>query len=137
MCSSDLETALSRETIRPELTALDQTILAVLIGEGGWNRRSRDRLVAISASYSISVNGLMRILEALAESSRRGEGPLASSQRSRCNMTRAWTSLPAPKSTLSKVDDLIEMTAKRFTPELRSDERRVGNECRARWSPGH
>lgn len=102
----------------PELTPLDQTILAVLISQGGWNRQSRARLVAVAASYEITVGGLMRILEALGESARSGEGPLSKKRRSSTRPSRDWTVVP--KSTPSLVDDFISKTAKKFAPEFDS-----------------
>lgn len=100
-----------------ELTPLDQAIIAALIGEGGWNKNSRSRLVGIAASYSLTVGGLIRILEAFADAARSGRGPLSLKQRSTHSIDRTWTSIPT-KSVMSVVDSFIANTAKRFTPEL-------------------
>ena len=101
-----------------DLTPLDQAIIAALISEGGWNKNSRSRLVGIAAAYSITVGGLMRILEAFAVAARSGTGPLSLKQRTTHSINRTWTSLPRKKSTLSAVDQFIADAAKRFTPEL-------------------
>lgn len=101
-----------------ELTPLDQAILAALIGDGGWNRRCRARLVSIAASFTITVGGLMRVLEALAESARSGHGPLSVKQRSTYDMNRQWTSVPVKKTAMSAVEEFVSETAKRFTPDL-------------------
>ena len=108
---------------QPELTALDQAIIAVLIGDGGWNRQSRSRLVGVAATYNITVGGLMRILEALAESSRSGDGPLSAGRRSTITMERSWTQMPAKLSAVNKVEEFIDQTTKKFTPELRAPTR--------------
>ena len=102
----------------PDLTPLDQSILAVLISQGGWNRQSRARLVAVAASYEITVGGLMRILEALGESARSGEGPLSKKGRSTTKLSRQWTEVP--KSPSSLVDEFISKTAKKIAPEFNS-----------------
>ena len=103
-----------------ELTALDQSIIAALISEGGWNKNSRSRLVGVAASYSITVGGLIRILEAFAEAARSGSGPLSLQQRSTHTIDRTWTAVPTKPSALSAVDHFITDAAKRFTPELSS-----------------
>jgi len=102
----------------PELTPLDQSIIAALISEGGWNKNSRSRLVGVAASYSITVGGLIRILEAFAEAARSGTGPLSLKQRSTHTIDRSWTSLPSKSSPMSAVDSFITDAAKKFTPEL-------------------
>jgi len=111
------------EDIGPEieLTPLDQSIIAVLIGEGGWNRQSRSRLVAVAASYQITVGGLMRILQAFAEASRSGAGPLSRKSLQTNRVSREWTQLPtSKKSAMSAVDNFLAQTAKKITPELSS-----------------
>ena len=101
-----------------ELTPLDKAIIAVLVSEGGWNKRSRSRLVSIAATYGITVGGLMRILEAFAEAARTGSGPLSIQQRKTHTLTRQWTALPKKQSRLSSIDTFVSDTAKRLTPEL-------------------
>ena len=126
--AADLMKSLPREitdtnTGQPELTRLDQAIIAVLIGDGGWNRKSRSRLVAVAATFNITVGGLMRILEALAESSRSGEGPLSKGRRSTLTMDRSWTTLPPKQSAINKVEEFLDQATKKFTPELRAPSR--------------
>ena len=57
----------------------------------------------------------------------------------RAQELRLWTSLLDPKS--APAQELIELYARRWEHELRSEERRVGKECailcRSRWSPYH
>jgi len=102
------------------LTPLDRAIIAALISEGGWNKNSRARLVGIAASFSITVGGLLRILEAFAEAARSGSGPLSLKQRSEHTMNRSWTFVPKKMSTASSIDSFIAKTAEKFTPELSS-----------------
>ena len=73
-----------------EMTKLDRSIIAVLVSEGGWNRKSRARLVAVAAAYGLTVGGLLRILTALADSSRTGSGPLSQQERSENMPDRSW-----------------------------------------------
>ena len=103
----------------PVLTAIDRAVLAVLVGEGGWNRRSRARLVAVAAAYRIPVDGLVQVLESLADAARSGGGPLAPRNRGRMVVDRSWTALPGKPSAMSRLDDLFDQAAQRLTPELR------------------
>ena len=123
--ASELEKSAPKEPTQsnqahPELTPLDQSLIAALISEGGWNKNSRSRLVGVAASYSITVGGLVRILEAFAEAARNGSGPLSLQQRSTHTIDRSWTSMPTKPSAFSAVDHFITDAAKRFTPELSS-----------------
>ncbi len=82
-----------------KLTDLDKNIIATLVAQGGWNQKSRARLVAVAMSYGISVGGLTRILEAIAEAARQGDGPLCIEKRKKLKITREWSSsLPPPPS---------------------------------------
>ena len=82
-----------------KLTDLDKKIIATLVAEGGWNQKSRARLVAVAMSYGISVGGLTRILEAIAEAARQGDGPLCIEKRKKLKITREWSApLPSPPS---------------------------------------
>jgi hypothetical protein len=103
----------------PALTAIDRAVLAVLVGEGGWNRRSRARLVAVAAAYRIPVDGLVQVLESLADAARSGGGPLSPRNRGRMAVDRSWTALPGKPSAMSRLDDLFDQAAHRLTPELR------------------
>ena len=47
-------------------------------------------------SYNITVGGLTRILEALAEAARLGDGPLSIEKRTKHAITRQWATLPTP-----------------------------------------
>ncbi len=102
-----------------EMTKLDRSIIAVLVSEGGWNRKSRARLVAVAAAYGLTVGGLLRILTALADSSRTGSGPLSQQERSENMPDRSWATLPISENKQSVVDDLMDEIANRFLPELK------------------
>ena len=56
------------------LTAFDRMVLSVLVACGGWNRRSREQLVAVAQQYGVTVQGLMRVMEGLSAYARAG-GP--------------------------------------------------------------
>lgn len=104
-----------------QLTDLDQSIIAALIAGGGWNSKTRARLVEIAASYSLTVGGLMRILEALAESAREGDGPLTVQRRSEIAIDRTWTAVPTKKSTLSFAEDYLTGLTDKITPDFSED----------------
>jgi len=114
------ETLIHTQETPQQLTNLDQAIIATLVSEGGWNKNSRSRLVGIAATYSITVGGLMRILEAFADAARTGGGPLSAQQRSTYKITRQWAVLPKRKSAVNVLDSFIADTAKKLTPELNS-----------------
>lgn len=57
-----------------ELTEFDRQALAILVGCGGWNRRSRALLVALAAAYGLSAAGLLRVVRGLSQYARAG-GP--------------------------------------------------------------
>jgi len=106
------------DTTRQQLTELDQTIIAALIAGGGWNSKTRSRLVEIAASYSLTVGGLMRILEALAESARDGKGPLTIERRSEISIDRTWTKVPPKKSSFSFAEEYISDITEKITPDF-------------------
>lgn len=101
-----------------ELTSLDQSIIAALIAGGGWNSNTRSRLVEIAASHSLTVGGLMRILEALGEAAREGNGPLAPQRRGGIHPNRTWTAVPSKKSTLSQAENYLSELSDKITPDL-------------------
>jgi len=115
---SSPEVSIGCDTPSTELTPLDQAIIAALICEGGWNKNSRSRLVGVAASFSITVGGLVRILEAFADAARSGSGPLSLQQRNTNPIDRTWATVPKKTSTFSIVDTFISETARKLTPEL-------------------
>ncbi|MBT6282942.1 MAG: hypothetical protein HOJ00_06110, partial [Phycisphaerae bacterium] len=108
------------EGTRQRLTPLDHTIIAALIAGGGWNNKTRSRLVSIAGSYSLTVGGLMRILEALAEAARNGKGPLSIERRSELAINRSWLTVPAKKSAFSIAEEYIFEVSKNFTPNFKT-----------------
>lgn len=111
----------SAESVSQTLSPLDQAIIAALISEGGWNNKSRSRLVGVAASYSITVGALMRILEAFAKAARSGDGPLSRKKRVINKFDRSWVSVPKKKmSTTSAIESMISKAAEKITPELSS-----------------
>ena len=110
----------SSDSVPNELTPLDQAIIAALVCEGGWNKKSRARLVGVAASYSITVGGLMRIMEAFSDAARSGRGSISTKLKSAHTIDRSWANIPKKKSTFSVVDSFLSDAAKKFTPELSS-----------------
>src|SRR5262245_34657572 len=103
-----------------KLTHFDRLVLGVLIGSGGWNHRSRARLVALASTYGISVQGLLRILRGLADYARSGGPPLGLREVS---PGAALTPYP-PLSALTPppVPPLMDRLAADLAAELRRDD---------------
>lgn len=118
-CINKDETHLSKQESTPSLTALDQSIIAVLVSEGGWNRQSRSRLVGVAAAYGLTVGGLLRILSALADSARSGQGPLALANRDTVSPDRSWATVPVSVKRQGVIDELMDEAAARLMPELK------------------
>lgn len=64
------------------LTAFDRSVLGVLIAGGGWNARSRARLVALAAAHGITPHGLMTVLRGMADYAKSGAPVLPMAQGS-------------------------------------------------------
>jgi len=118
-CINKQETHLSKQESTPSLTALDQSIIAVLVSEGGWNRQSRSRLVGVAAAYGLTVGGLLRILSALADSARSGQGPLALANRETVSPDRSWATVPVSVKRQGVIDELMDEAAARLMPSLK------------------
>ncbi len=57
-----------------DLTEFDRHVLAVLIAYGGWNARSRAKLVSIAAMHQVAPAGLLKVITGLSNFARRGGG---------------------------------------------------------------
>ena len=108
----------SVDSVPQELTSLDQSIIAALIAGGGWNSKTRSRLVEIAALNALTVGGLMRILEALGEAAREGNGPLAPQRRADNQPNRTWTAVPTKKSAFSQAENYLSELTEKITPDL-------------------
>ena len=106
-------------TTAHSLTDLDRSIIAVLVSEGGWNRQSRGRLVGVAAAYGLTVGGLLRVLTALAESARSGQGPLSLEGRKTITPDRSWVALPLTSNKQGLVDELLDEAAAKLLPEFK------------------
>jgi hypothetical protein len=58
------------------LTPFDHHALAILVACGGWNARSRRRLVALAASHGVTADGLQKVLLGLSEYASAGGAPV-------------------------------------------------------------
>ena len=112
---------IDKTSLSEELTDLDRSIIATLVSERGWNKKSRARLVGIAASYSLTVGGLSRILQSFAEATRNGTSPLSKNRNKNYKINKTWASIPRPKTRLSTIDSFISETASKLTPELNSN----------------
>ena len=50
-----------------QLTEFDRTVLAILVGSGGWNAASRGRLIGLAAQRGLKPKALMRIVSGLSQ----------------------------------------------------------------------
>ncbi|MCA9292036.1 MAG: hypothetical protein KDA25_12970, partial [Phycisphaerales bacterium] len=100
----------ARRTERPalRLTEFDRQVLAVLVGGGGWNADSRARLVALAATYGVSVQGLIRVVTGLAAYAASGGATLGvreiTAGSSRMTMARPSEDLDGPSTEREWVD---------------------------------
>jgi hypothetical protein len=67
-----------REPVRPsvpmlELTEFDREVLAIVGAGGGWNARTRQKLMEVAARYGVSHQGMMTVVRGLGDALRRGE----------------------------------------------------------------
>ena len=67
--------AAPQRTTQPQLalTTFDRSVLAVLVACGGWNARSRAKLVALASANHVSPGGLMKVIQGLSEYARHGD----------------------------------------------------------------
>ncbi|NNF43968.1 MAG: hypothetical protein HKN62_13175, partial [Phycisphaerales bacterium] len=75
------------------LTEFDRYVLATLVAGGGWNKRSRARLVALAAAHRVTAAGLVKVMSGLSAYARAG-GPRLGVEE----ITQGATRLPVPPS---------------------------------------
>ncbi|MEM7228824.1 MAG: hypothetical protein AAF432_08420 [Planctomycetota bacterium] len=64
-------TAAAPPQVRPiQLTSFDRRVLAILVSQGGWNARSRARLVSLASEVGLSIDGLMTVMTGLSSVAR-------------------------------------------------------------------
>ncbi|MCA9296966.1 MAG: hypothetical protein KC983_10620, partial [Phycisphaerales bacterium] len=95
--------------VRPiTLTAFDRRVLATLVGEGGWNARSRARLVAIASEFNVTMDGLMTVMRGLSGYARSGGHRLAVREitggAARMTATKRFPT-PTPQVVIDPVED--------------------------------
>jgi hypothetical protein len=113
----------------PSLTAFDRAVLGTLVGHGGWNRRSRARLVALAAAHGVGPRGLMNVMRGLAEHARTGgrtegvaeiAGDFATIAGGRAAGLAAIASMGGRREAQSAADEAAEV-ARRLLPELEQE----------------
>jgi hypothetical protein len=107
---------------RFRLTPFDRQVLAVLVGLGGWNARSRARLVALAGAYGVSVQGLMRVLTGLADYARHG-GPRLGVGEITAGEVMTPPSADASIDEAPVTPALLDRLAERLSAELRREGR--------------
>lgn len=105
-------------TQRIEPTEFDREVLATLIGGGGWNRRSRARLLAVAARHGVGGAGLAKVMRGLADAMR--SGALVPSAPSRPGPTDfvAWQRVAPSRLTLAfeQLDETLAREVAGDTP---------------------
>jgi hypothetical protein len=111
----------------PPLTAFDRAVLGTLVGHGGWNRRSRARLVALAASHRVGPQGLLNVMRGLATYAGAGGRPagldeIAGDFAVIAGGRAAGVAAAGTRSTggASAADEAAELT-RRLVPELEAD----------------
>ena len=97
-----------------QLTDFDRHVLAVLIGCGGWNARTRTRLVSLAAGYGVSVKGLLKVMTGLSEYARRGGPRLAAAE-----IAEGLDGAVQPDQPAADVEAAPKQWIDRLAPELR------------------
>ncbi|HMN96006.1 MAG TPA: hypothetical protein PKC43_06760 [Phycisphaerales bacterium] len=99
------------------LTRFDRMVLATLVGSGGWNRRSRGRLVALAAQHGVGVDGLVRVVTGLARHARTLGTRIAPQEL----VAGATMLLETRKAVPSRLEAVVDRLAESVGEELRSD----------------
>jgi len=97
-----------------QLTEFDRNALAVLVGCGGWNARSRALLVALAAAYGVSAHGLKTVITGLNEYARAGGAHLGVEA-----ITGGGGHVAAPAFASTAGGEPHPSWAQRLAPELR------------------
>jgi len=92
------------------LTTFDRAVLAALVANGGWNRRSRTMLAAISAQHGVTVDGLVRVLRGLDAHARSG-GPAF-------QLSEIAANVAARASADAAIVERLSEVTRRYVPEL-------------------
>lgn len=100
------------------LTEFDRKVLAVLVACGGWNTRSRARLVALAGAYRLAPHGLVTVVRGLSDYARAGGPRLGAAEIG--PVTTEETGAPTVAS--SPVGGVLDrLTARDWVPELKED----------------
>ncbi len=102
-----------------KLTEFDRHVLAVLIGCGGWNSRSRMRLVSLAADYGVSVQGLLKVMTGLSAYARGGGPRLGIAEITAGFDDPMHTRPPTPLAPTDADQTRAQEWIERLAPELR------------------
>src|SRR2546426_11549168 len=99
----------------------------------GW-KVGANRNVTHASRSTRAASAASRLMRTPSASSTSAEPHLDVNDRLPCLATTA----PAPAATNAAAVEILKVeTAPPPVPQVRSEERRVGKECRSRWSPDH
>jgi len=97
----------------PTLTTFDRRVLAALVSDGGWNARSRARLMAVASEFGVTMDGLMTVMSGLSRYARSGGHRFAVREITGGEARMSNTGLTATPRTLPPRDP-VEEDAIRF-----------------------
>ena len=112
------------------LTDFDRTILAILVGSGGWNAASRGRLIGLAASRGLKPAALLRIVRGLATLLHGGGFESLSGAPRAIDVALPPPPVPrAPTRMESRMNQISEVLASEFRGDTSGARMRLGIIC--------
>lgn len=109
------------------LTEFDRTVLAILVGSGGWNASSRGRLIGLAAQRGIKPAMLMRIVSGLAELLHGGEFETVAGTNRAIDVAQLPTVVPREPTRMEvRMNQLSEVLSSEFRGETSGSRVRLG-----------
>jgi hypothetical protein len=100
------------------LTEFDREVLATLVTMGGWNHRSRTRLLAIAARHGVGGKGLQKVLLGLAGALKSGAIRAQDRPQSAIASSGVWTRAQPSRLTVAfeQLDEVLSREVRGDTP---------------------
>ena len=109
------------------LTEFDRTVLAILVGSGGWNASSRGRLIGLAAQRGLKPAMLMRIVSGLAELLQGGEFETVAGTNGAIDVAQLPTVVPREPTLMEvRMNQMSEILSSEFRGESSGSRIRLG-----------
>ncbi|MDG2030778.1 MAG: hypothetical protein P8J45_07235 [Phycisphaerales bacterium] len=109
------------------LTEFDRTVLAILVGSGGWNASSRGRLIGLAAQRGLKPAMLMRIVSGLAELLQGGEFETVAGTNRAIDVAQLPTVVPREPTLMEvRMNQMSEILSSEFRGESSGSRIRLG-----------